>query len=84
TRGWKLNADVHYFKTHKEYTDFNDEQTSSVGTEIDLTITTTRLASVKIDGGLAAFMPNDSFARRSDAKTGLWGYIMVTGNFGEK
>ena len=60
------------------------QETSAVGWEVDLAARTTRIAGMKVDGGLAFFVPDDSFAGFADTKTGLWGYVMLTGNFGGK
>ncbi len=82
--GWELRADIHYFMTAEKYVDFDAQETSAVGWEVDLAARTTRIAGMKVDGGLAFFVPDDSFAGFADTKTGLWGYVMLTGNFGGK
>lgn len=82
--GWVFKADIHYFRSAAEYVDFRDEKTNSVGWEIDLAARTTRIAGMKVDGGLAVFLPNDSYAGIEDSKAGTWAYIMLTGNFGGK
>lgn len=81
--GWKLQSAVHYFRTAQEYADFEGNDTRAAGIEIDLTATTTRIAGVTIDGGCSIFLPDDSFAGEKDADPGVWGYVMLAGNFGE-
>jgi len=82
--GWTLKADVHYFRTAQEYTDFEGEETSAVGWEVDCTVGTTRVAGVQIEGGASLFLPSDSYAGFADGDPGFWGYIMMTTGFQEE
>jgi hypothetical protein len=80
TDGWKFKGDLHYFKTAQEY-NYSGEDTKDVGFEIDLTLSTTRIAGVVCDFGASIFMPSDSFARTSDSDPGYWLYSMMTAGF---
>jgi hypothetical protein len=92
--GWTLKADAHYFRTAAEYVDFEGEETSSIGFELDLMASTTRIAGVKIDAGASVFLPTDSFANEyweanklpgsDETDPGLWGYLMFTAGFGKE
>jgi hypothetical protein len=89
--GWTLKADGHYFMTAVDYVDYQNEETKDGGIEVDLTATTTKIAGLKVDGGVSAFFPSKSFANeiynlRDPEKTdpGLWAYLMLTAGFGEQ
>ena len=95
TEGWRIRTDVHYFKTHKDYrytfVATGDEVISSdVGTEIDVTIITTRFPGVTLMGGGSVFIVKDNYAllldrdeidRPTNSNPGYWGYLMVIANF---
>lgn len=81
TAGWSVKADLHYFRTAVDYVDFQDRVTHEVGMELDLTVSTSRVAGVTITGGGSAFFPAESFAGIADPETGLWGYLMVSADF---
>ncbi|MFH1681024.1 MAG: alginate export family protein [Candidatus Eisenbacteria bacterium] len=82
--GWTFKTDLHYFQTAQDYSDFRGEQTRALGYELDLTLTTTRVAGVRIDGGASLFLPSESFAGADESDPGLWAYAMVTAGFGEE
>lgn len=79
--GWTVKADAHYFQTAADYVDFQDQSTKDVGTEIDLTVSTKRIAGVTLSGGGSLFAPSESFAGVESPKTGLWGFLMLTADF---
>ena len=78
--GWTVRGDVHYFRTHKEYTSLGNV-TNDIGMEFDLTVSTTRIAGVKFDTGASIFLPTDEYTGRTDSDPGLWLYAMITANF---
>lgn len=92
--GWTVKADAHLFQTAVDYLDFEGEETKSVGYEIDVTASTTRVAGVKIEGGAGVFLPSESFANvywktnkipaADETDPGLWGYLMMTAGFGKQ
>jgi hypothetical protein len=88
--GWTLKADAHYFRTAAPYTDFEGKETQSVGVEIDVVASTSRVAGVRVEGGASVFLPSKSFANeiyklRDPEKTdpGFWAYLMLTAGFGK-
>lgn len=82
--GWAVEADVHLFRAATEYVDFEGEETSAVGAEVDLTASTSRIAGVGLAGGASLFLPSESFAGFADPDPGLWFYAMLTAEFGGK
>ncbi|RME21725.1 MAG: hypothetical protein D6800_11770 [Candidatus Zixiibacteriota bacterium] len=78
---WTLKGDLHYFKTAEDYVDFTNTLTSDVGVEVDLTVATTSVRGVKLQGGVSAFFPNESFAGFVNPDPGIWSYTMVTADF---
>ncbi len=78
---WTLRGALHWFRTAQEYTDFQGEETSAVGTELDLSVSSTAVAGVRIDGGFSVFLPDESFAGTEDDEIGTWGYVSLTTDF---
>jgi len=78
---WTLKGDLHYFKTAEDYRDFTNTPTSDVGVEVDLTLSTTSVQGVKLQGGISGFFPSESYAGFTDPDPGFWGYTMITANF---
>ncbi len=84
--GWTVKGDLHLFSTAEDYADPTSTttppaMTKDVGTEIDITVSTTRVAGVKLDCGFSYFMAKDAFAGMTDSDPGLWAYSMATVNF---
>ncbi|MBD3401291.1 hypothetical protein GF420_00225 [candidate division GN15 bacterium] len=79
--GWMIKADLHYFQTAAEYPVSIDETSKDVGTELDVTVSTSRVSGLDIAAGCSAFFPADSYSGYDDPDTGLWGYLMMTANF---
>jgi hypothetical protein len=81
--GWLIKGDLHYFRAAQDYLVEHTQETSSdIGVEIDLTVSTSRVAGIGLQGGFSVFFPSESFAG-PDADPGLWGYVMGTVNFGK-
>lgn len=80
--GWILRADLHHFRTAEEFIGFEGEKASSLGYEIDVTATTTRVAGVRFDGGASLFLSSDEYAGMEDHDPGLWAFTMMTVEFG--
>lgn len=77
TKGWTVKGDIHFFKAAKEYVGMTEKDTSLTkdkGTEIDITVTTSRIAGVKGVFGVSAFLPSDAMAGRTDNSVGWWIY----------
>jgi hypothetical protein len=84
--GWTLNGDLHLFSTAEDYayTPAGAEEsvmTSDLGTEFDLTLTTNRIAGVKMAAGGGVFMPKDGFDDRTDGDTAGWGWLQLIADF---
>ena len=80
--GWIIKGDFHYFTTAKDYADpINSGTTKDVGAEIDLTVKTSRVKGVTLQGGVSLFLPSESFAGMKDPDPGFWFYDMATVNF---
>lgn len=79
--GWKVMGDCHYFQRPVEYYDFKGNKTRDVGTELDLTVETSRIAGVTLTAGGSVYFPSEADAGFKDPETGLWGYLMATANF---
>jgi len=79
--GWLIKGDLHYFTTAADYTDFNDQNTKDVGVELDVIISTKRVAGVGIAGGAAVFLPTESFAGLKNPNPGFWLFSMMTADF---
>jgi hypothetical protein len=78
---WTIAADVHLFSTAKDYTDYMGEMTKDVGSEIDLSVTTSVIQGINFKAGASVFMAKESFAGFADPDPGFWGYTMTTLNF---
>ncbi len=79
--GWLLKGDLHYFKTAADYTDFTGEETTDVGTELDLSVSTKKVAGVGLTAGTSVFLPSEAYAEMEDPETGFWFYTMATVTF---
>lgn len=77
---WRLKADVHLFKTAKDYP-YGGEEVNDGGFEVDLTATTTRFQGLTLDIGASYFAPQDGFAGTDKNADGIWGYIQGTVDF---
>lgn len=61
---WTANADFHYFTTAQNYLDpADDSETSSLGMELDVTVSTVSIAGVKAVLGGSVFLPDEAFVR---------------------
>lgn len=61
---WTANADFHYFATAQNYVDpADDSKTSSLGMELDVTVSTVSIAGVKAVFGGSVFLPDEAFVR---------------------
>jgi len=78
--GWLLKADFHLFQAAQEYDVGGDATSKDVGTEIDLTVSTTRIEGAGLTGGLSVFLPKENWAGE-DTDTTLWFYTMFTAGF---
>ncbi len=83
--GWIVNCDLHFFDAHQKYPDRLDtlRVTKRIGTEIDLTVSTTRVAGVNLTAGASVFLPDESFAGIKNPDPGFWAWSMATLNFGK-
>lgn len=81
TAGWSIKADLHYFQTAVDYVDVRNKTTRDLGTEVDITVSTTRVAGVTITGGGSVFFPSESYGGFVDPRTTYWGYMMLTADF---
>ncbi|MCC7143830.1 MAG: alginate export family protein [Candidatus Eisenbacteria bacterium] len=81
TEGWTLKGDVHYFATVADYVDFEGKKTTSVGSEMDITASTTRVKGVTVDLGASLFFASESFAGQKDPELGQWAWASMTANF---
>ncbi|MBU8933741.1 MAG: alginate export family protein [candidate division Zixibacteria bacterium] len=79
--GWTIKGDLHFFSRTQDYTDFEGNETKSVGTEFDLTVSTKRVAGVGLSSGLSFFMPSEAYAGTTETNTGLWFYTQAVANF---
>lgn len=79
--GWTFKGDLHYFKSAEDFASAvsGAPPTSDVGIEVDLTLATTRVSGVKLQGGLSVFLPDEGLVLNDDAT--VWGYTMATMNF---
>jgi len=78
---WTVRGDFHYFKRAEDYANYLIVKTKDVGTEIDLTVSTTSVDGVTIDFGGGLFMPTESFAGVEDPDPGLWLFTSLTADF---
>jgi len=93
--GWSLTADLHHFRTPQDFLPFPleavaQEATRQLGTELDLTLSTTTVPGLTLTGGLSVFAASDEFAKRTIGAgigeepgndPGIWSYLMATANF---
>jgi len=84
--GWTVKADLHLFSTAADYEYIasgtsDTTMTTDVGTEIDLTVSTGRIAGVKLAAGGGVFMPTEAWSEMNDPETGLWGWLQLTADF---
>ena len=86
---WKVMFDGHYFRTTQDYIElFDSTMTSKVGMEADLTVATTSIKGVTLQGGASLFLPQEAFVRyRQNYPTltsndpTFWSYFQATVNF---
>jgi hypothetical protein len=87
TKGWTVKGDLHYFLTAQKYhvpPPLDTTKTANeVGIEVDLTVTTTRVAGVQLDAGASIFLPKETFAGMKNPDPGFWAWSMATVNFGK-
>ena len=89
TTGWVIALDLHMFTAAQDYEwTYVDEQSQNVsklskdiGSEIDLTIKTSRVAGIGLQWGASYFMAKDQFAETTDKDPGAWSYFMATVDF---
>jgi hypothetical protein len=63
---WAAQADFHYFSTAQNYVDLADKsETSNVGIEFDVSVSTTSIAGIKAICGASLFLPDAAFVRYS-------------------
>ena len=68
---WTANADFHYFTTAQNYVDqADDSETSNLGMEFDVSVSTTSIVGVKAVCGASLFLPDAAFVRYSLDKEG--------------
>ncbi len=84
--GWTVKGDVHLFSTAVDYSytaagATAATMTKDVGTEIDVTVSTNRIAGVKFAAGGGIFMVKDAWAGMSDSETATWGWLQLTADF---
>ena len=80
--GWTVKGDLHYFSTAQDYLSLLDSSlTKDIGLELDLTVSTTRVAGVNLTAGVSMFLPTKAFAGMTDPDPGFWGYSMATVDF---
>ncbi len=78
--GWIIKGDLHYFMTAADYV-YDNKKTTDVGIELDVGVSTTKVAGVGLAAGASVFSPAESFAGIEDPELGLWFYTMATVNF---
>ncbi len=78
---WTIAADIHFFSTAKDYADYLGNMTKDVGTEVDLSVTTSVVQGIHFTAGASVFNAKESFASVASPDPGFWGYTMTTLNF---
>lgn len=80
---WILQFDAHYFRTAQDYyiPGSSLETSSNVGMEGDLTVQTSAVAGVSLQGGASLFLASDDLTGDPDSVPGFWLYAMVTADF---
>jgi len=81
---WTIKLHGHYFQTAEDYTYMTESDTtmvSDVGMEFDLTVVTTVVEGIKIQGGASIFMVEDAWAEVANPENGTYGYLMGVVNF---
>ncbi|MEA1980309.1 MAG: alginate export family protein [candidate division Zixibacteria bacterium] len=85
TDGWRIGGNFHIFRSAEDYISNFDgiTPTKTIGSEFDLTVTTTRIKGINMKWGASLFMANDDYAGlEGDAKqSGFWIYEQTTINF---
>jgi hypothetical protein len=77
---WTFMATGHNFTTAQDYASMIDATpTSSLGSEVDFSVSTTALSSATITAGGAAFFSNEDFGG-PNPDTETWGFLEVTVN----
>jgi hypothetical protein len=86
---WTANADFHYFTTAQNYFDLADSgETSGVGVEFDVYMSTVSIAGVKAVCGASVFLPDEAFVRHhqedpemTESDPTFWVYSQLTIDF---
>ncbi len=85
TDGWRIGGNFHIFRSAEDYISNLDgiTPTKTIGSEFDLTVSTTRIKGIKIKWGASLFMANDDYAGfEGDGKqSGFWLYEQTCINF---
>ncbi|MDF1545496.1 MAG: alginate export family protein [bacterium] len=86
TNGWTFLADLHLFSSAQDYVADDPataaiETSKDIGMEIDLTVKTTRVKGILLQGGVSYFSAKDDYAGMTDSDPGVWSYTMATVNF---
>lgn len=76
-KDWLASAILHYFLYTAKYADSGRK----LGTELDLSVSTTSVAGVELKAGASVFFPTETFANRENPDPGWWTYMMATTNF---
>lgn len=83
--GWWVGGTFHIFRAAEDFTSNLDgfTPTKSIGSEFDLTVTTTRIKGISMKWGLSVFMANEDFAGFEDdgKQSGFWAYHQTSINF---
>jgi hypothetical protein len=86
-KGWTIKGDLHFFKTAVDYfggSGMGNIVTNNIGTEFDLSVSTTRIAGVNLSCGASLFMPNEDFINTAADEiddTTIWMWTMLSVNF---
>lgn len=80
--GWKLGADLHYFRTAADYLTAENELAAEVGVELDVYVSTSRIRGVDWSTGASLFLPSEAYAG-PEADPGYWLYTMFSLGFAE-
>jgi len=86
---WQVMLDGHYFRTAQDYLDPADSSaTSEVGLEFDLTVVTTSVKGITLQGGASIFLPEEPFVRMrlgspsaTESDPTVWAYGQATVSF---
>ncbi|MEA2031205.1 MAG: alginate export family protein [candidate division Zixibacteria bacterium] len=85
--GWCVKGDFHLFSYIEDYTDFEGNETNSVGNEFDFIVSTSRVAGLDLSAGACFFMPTDEYAKMkyedkyTETNMGTWFFTQAIVNF---